>query len=177
MDLVLLLALCVAVVVLFHRLRIPPIAGFLAAGALLGPNALGLIQHVSLVEQLAEIGVVVLLFTVGMELSLRDLLKMRRSLVLGGGLLTALGGSQVESVVLALAMAVTTAVVIQRYGLLAILVMGFWVVFLGGVPFTVDLSVFYAPAPLLALTVFVAASVGGFMLATRGQFAGDPSSD
>lgn len=85
-DLVALFAICIGVVVGFHRLRIPPIVGFLAAGALVGPNALGLISQAGLVEQLAEIGVVVLLFTVGMELSLRDLFKMRRSLLIGGGL-------------------------------------------------------------------------------------------
>ncbi len=85
-DLVVLFALCILVVVCFHRLRIPPIAGFLAVGALMGPNALGLIHQVEIVEFLAEIGIVVLLFTVGMELSLRDLFKMRRSLLVGGGL-------------------------------------------------------------------------------------------
>ena len=86
LDLALLFALCIAVVVAFHRLKVPPIAGFLIAGALMGPHAFGLIKQPELVEQLAEIGVVVLLFTVGMELSLRDLLKMRRSLLVGGGL-------------------------------------------------------------------------------------------
>src|SRR5690606_31900965 len=61
LDLALLFALCIAVVVGFHRIKVPPIAGFLIAGALLGPHALGLVQQPLLVEQLAEIGVVVLL--------------------------------------------------------------------------------------------------------------------
>ena len=86
LDLALLFALCIVVVVGFHRLRVPPIVGFLIAGALMGPHAFGLIKQTELVEQLAEIGVMILLFTVGMELSLRDLLKMRRSLLIGGGL-------------------------------------------------------------------------------------------
>ena len=85
-DLALLFALCVAVVVFFHRLKLPPIAGFLVAGALMGPNALGLISQPELVEHLAEIGVVLLLFTVGMELSVSDLFRMRRSILVGGGL-------------------------------------------------------------------------------------------
>ena len=85
-DLALLFALCVAVVVFFHRLKMPPIAGFLVAGALMGPNALGLISQPELVEHLAEIGVVLLLFTVGMELSVSDLFRMRRSILVGGGL-------------------------------------------------------------------------------------------
>ena len=86
LDLALLFALCVAVVVVFHRLRVPTVAGFLIAGALLGPHSFKLVSQQELVEQLAEIGVVVLLFTVGMELSLSSLLKMKRSLFLGGGL-------------------------------------------------------------------------------------------
>lgn len=86
LELSLLFALCIAVVVGFHRLRVPPIAGFLIAGALLGPKSFGMVQGEELVIQLAEIGVVVLLFTVGMELSLRDLFKLRRTLLLGGGL-------------------------------------------------------------------------------------------
>ncbi len=86
LDLALLFALCVAVVVVFHNLKVPPVAGFLLAGALLGPNSFGLVKQQELVQQLAEIGVVVLLFTVGMELSLKELLKMRRTLILGGGM-------------------------------------------------------------------------------------------
>ena len=86
LDLAQLFALCIAVVVGFHRLHVPPIAGFLIAGALMGPHALGLIKQQELVQHLAEIGVVVLLFTVGMELSLRELFRMRRSLLFGGGI-------------------------------------------------------------------------------------------
>lgn len=85
-DLALLFAVCVAVVVFFHRLKLPPIAGFLIAGALMGPNALGLISQPELVEHLAEIGVVLLLFTVGMELSIQDLFQLRRSILIGGGI-------------------------------------------------------------------------------------------
>ncbi len=90
LGLAMLFALCVAVVVVFHRFKVPAVAGFLVAGALMGPHAfghaLGLIDQVGLVRQLAEVGVVVLLFTVGMELSVPDLLKMRRAILIGGGL-------------------------------------------------------------------------------------------
>lgn len=85
LDLVLLFAVCIAIVLVFHRLRMPPITGFLAAGALLGPGSLGLIHNVELIQYLAEIGVVVLLFTVGMELSLGKLLLMRRAILVTGG--------------------------------------------------------------------------------------------
>ncbi len=86
LDLALLFALCVAVVLLFHRLRLPPIVGFLLTGAVIGPNALGLVRHQELVVQLSEVGVVILLFSVGMELPLRQLAALRRTLLIGGGL-------------------------------------------------------------------------------------------
>ena len=70
LDLALLFALCVVVVLVFHRLRLPPVVGFLLTGVAIGPNALGLVTHQALVEQLAEVGVVILLFSVGMELPL-----------------------------------------------------------------------------------------------------------
>ena len=82
-DLALLFGLCVAVGVLFHRLRIPPVVGFLFAGALIGPNAFAVVGHRELVDQLAEVGAVVLLFSVGLELSMatlsRNVVRSQRS--------------------------------------------------------------------------------------------------
>ncbi len=89
-DLTVLFALCVGVVLVFHRLRVPPIVGFLLTGPAIGPNALGLVRHRELVDQLSEIGVVILLFSVGMELPLRQLAALKRTLLLGGGLQMAL---------------------------------------------------------------------------------------
>lgn len=86
LDLALLFALCVAVVLVFHRLRLPPVVGFLLTGVAIGPNALGLVTHQALVEQLAEVGVVILLFSVGMELPLHQLARLRRTVLLAGGL-------------------------------------------------------------------------------------------
>ncbi len=81
------------VVFVLHKLRIPSIVGFLVAGVLLGPHGLRLVAEIREVELLAEIGVILLLFTIGLELSLKNL-KRIRSAVLGGGfsqvLLTAL---------------------------------------------------------------------------------------
>jgi len=85
LELALLFALCVGVGVLFHRLRLPPIVGFLAAGALIGPHSIGLVKHEETVRQLAEVGVVVLLFTVGLELPLGQVRHLRRTILLGGG--------------------------------------------------------------------------------------------
>ena len=66
LELAFLFGLCIAVAMLFLRLKMPPVVGYMAAGALVGPNGLGLVPQVGLVEQLAEIGVIVLLFTVGL---------------------------------------------------------------------------------------------------------------
>ena len=65
-DLLVLFALCVAVALVFHRLRLPPIVGFLITGVVSGPYGFGLIRNVGDVESLAEVGVILLLFTVGL---------------------------------------------------------------------------------------------------------------
>lgn len=80
----------VVVVPLFRRLRYSPIVGYLAAGVLIGPQALGLIGDAEVTHVLAELGVAFLLFAIGLELSLGRLRVMRR-LVFG------LGGAQVAA--------------------------------------------------------------------------------
>lgn len=85
-DLAQLFALCVAAGVVFQRLRMPPIVGYLAIGALIGPHSIGLVRHEPTVHQLAEVGVIVLLFAVGMEVPLSQLARLRRTILLGGGL-------------------------------------------------------------------------------------------
>lgn len=85
LELALLFALCVAVAVTFHRLRLPPIVGFLVAGVLVGPNAIGLVHHEEMVRELAEVGIVVLLFAVGLEVPLGQIARLRRTIALGGG--------------------------------------------------------------------------------------------
>ncbi|HSK70399.1 MAG TPA: cation:proton antiporter [Pyrinomonadaceae bacterium] len=68
------------------RLRLVPIVGFLLAGVLIGPNALGLVRDQALVDATAEIGVILLLFTIGIEFSLEKLARIQR-LIFGGGTL------------------------------------------------------------------------------------------
>jgi CPA2 family monovalent cation:H+ antiporter-2 len=84
-DLVVLVAVAIPVVSLAHRLRVPTVVGFLLTGLTIGPGALGLIQNSQSVSNLAEIGVVLLLFTVGLELSLSRIFKLGRSVLQGGG--------------------------------------------------------------------------------------------
>src|SRR3970282_1590806 len=71
---------------LCHRLKLPPILGFLVTGLAIGPYGLGFIKSIHQVEVLSEVGVVLLLFTIGIEFSLGDLLKSKRTLLLGGTL-------------------------------------------------------------------------------------------
>ncbi len=83
-DLVTLLVVSIGVLYVSHRVKLPPIVGFLVSGMLLGPHGLGLVREADQVQQLAEIGVVLLLFTIGLEFSLADLLRMRRAALVGG---------------------------------------------------------------------------------------------
>ncbi len=85
LELALLFALCVVAGTAFHWLRLPPIVGFLCAGALVGPFSLGIVEHVEMVHGLSEVGVVMLLFAVGMELPLAHLARLRRVILVGGG--------------------------------------------------------------------------------------------
>ncbi len=68
------------------KLKMPPIVGFLLAGFAIGPHGLGLVSSTHEVEILAEIGIVLLLFTIGIEFSVKDLLRSRRAVLLGGSL-------------------------------------------------------------------------------------------
>jgi CPA2 family monovalent cation:H+ antiporter-2 len=83
-DLLILLAASLPIAFLCSRLRVPVIVGFMLTGVAIGPAGLGLIRQAAEVELLAEIGVVLLLFTIGLEFSLKRLMEMKR-LVLGGG--------------------------------------------------------------------------------------------
>jgi CPA2 family monovalent cation:H+ antiporter-2 len=85
-DVVIILVLAMGVVYLSHRLNLPVVVGLLVTGVLAGPYALGLVQAIDEVDQLAKIGVILLLFTIGIEFSLRKLLKIRRIVLIGGTL-------------------------------------------------------------------------------------------
>ncbi len=84
-DLAIIFAVSLLVILVFHRFKLPALPGFIVAGVLLGPNALGLVSDVHQVESLAEVGVILLLFTIGIEFSLSRLREMGRQVVVGGG--------------------------------------------------------------------------------------------
>jgi monovalent cation:H+ antiporter-2, CPA2 family len=84
--LVLIFGVSTIVILFLNKLKIPSLVGFLIAGALLGPHGLGLIREVHDVEVLAEIGVILLLFVIGIEFSLSTLVKMKKVVLMGGSL-------------------------------------------------------------------------------------------
>ena len=83
-EIAIIAAVGAAVAVLLGRLRLPTVAGLLAAGALIGPHALGLVDDLASIEVIAEVGVVLLLFTIGLEFSLARLRHIFRTVALGG---------------------------------------------------------------------------------------------
>ncbi len=85
-SLVIILGISAVVVFALHRIKIPSIVGFLLAGVLLGPHGLHLIKDAITIQTFAEIGVILLLFTIGLEFSLSRFLKMRLEVFGVGGL-------------------------------------------------------------------------------------------
>lgn len=91
--LVIICGAAVAVILVFQRLRIPPIIGLIATGVLLGPAGFGVIVQDDMIAGLSELGVVMLLFTIGLEFSLDDLRRLRRIVLVGGPLQILLSSS------------------------------------------------------------------------------------
>ena len=83
-ELIIVLTATIAIVFVFQKLRLPNIVGFLLTGVIIGPHGFQLIQSVDQVETLAEIGVVLLLFTIGLEFSLETILSVQRRVVWAG---------------------------------------------------------------------------------------------
>jgi monovalent cation:H+ antiporter-2, CPA2 family len=85
-DIFIIFGVAVAVAFLCHRLRIPTIVGFIIAGVIAGPHGLRLVTETHAVEQLAEIGIIFLLFTIGLEFSVDAIGHVKRLFFLGGPL-------------------------------------------------------------------------------------------
>ena len=85
-DLVVVLGVAIPTVALAHRLRIPAIVGFFLVGAVIGPYGLALIPNAESVTVLADLGVLLLLFTIGLELSLTRVMQLGRVALQGGAL-------------------------------------------------------------------------------------------
>src|ERR1051326_9283254 len=86
-DLTLVLAVALAGGCVAHRVGQPLIVGYIAAGVVVGPFTGGLtVSHVEGIEQLAELGVALLLFSLGLEVSFRELVPVRSVALVGGSL-------------------------------------------------------------------------------------------
>jgi len=85
-DVLVIFSLAIGVLLVCQRIKLPTVVGFLLTGILAGPYGFGLISAIHEVEILAEIGVVLLLFTIGVEFSLKEFVRMKKSVVLGGSL-------------------------------------------------------------------------------------------
>lgn len=83
-EFLILFTLSIIVLLTCHRVRIPPVVGFLLTGVMCGPYGFALIQHVEDVQSLAGIGIILLLFTVGMEVSIKKIIEIRQLFFLGG---------------------------------------------------------------------------------------------
>ncbi len=84
-ELVTVFCLSIAVLLFCHKLHIPSIVGFLITGVICGPTALQLVEDIHAVDLLAEMGVVLLLFTIGMEMSGGELKRLKKPILFGGG--------------------------------------------------------------------------------------------
>jgi CPA2 family monovalent cation:H+ antiporter-2 len=109
-----------------QRLGLSPIVGYLLAGALVGPNTPGLAVDSAMAEQLAEVGVILLMFGVGLQFHIEELLAVRRvaapgaigqsviATILGYALASSFGWSTGAAMVFGIALAVASTVVVVR---------------------------------------------------------------
>ena len=85
-ELVVVLALAVGIILLFRRLKMPGVLGFIIAGMIAGPHMLGWVDNAETVNELAEFGMVFLLFVIGMGFSLKELSTIGITVFVGGTL-------------------------------------------------------------------------------------------
>lgn len=85
-DIVIIFLLSVFIIFIFSKLKIPSIIGFLITGAFIGPYGLQALKGIHEVEVMAEVGVILLLFAIGIEFSLESLLRIKKEVLVGGSL-------------------------------------------------------------------------------------------
>lgn len=85
-EIVIVMGIALPIILLFQKLKVPSILGFLIAGIIVGPSAFNLLSSHHEVELLSEIGIIFLLFIIGIELSFKGLISIWRTVFIGGGL-------------------------------------------------------------------------------------------
>jgi len=83
-EIVIILLVSLPIIFLLKKINVPSILGFLAAGMIIGPYGLHLISDIENIQVMAEVGVILLLFTIGLEVSFSKIIKMRRMLFYAG---------------------------------------------------------------------------------------------
>ena len=84
-DIVVILLVSLPIIFLFKKINLPSIVGFLIAGMLIGPYGFNLIKSVNQIGVMAEIGIMLLMFTIGLEFSLSQLIRIKKFLLVAGG--------------------------------------------------------------------------------------------
>jgi len=84
-DIVVILLVSLPIIFLFKKINLPSIIGFLIAGMIIGPFGFKLIKSVNQISVMAEIGVMLLMFTIGLEFSLSQLIRIKKFLLIAGG--------------------------------------------------------------------------------------------
>ncbi len=84
-DVVVILSVSLPIIFLFKKINLPSIVGFLIAGMLIGPYGFNLIKSVNQISVMAEIAIMLLMFTIGLQFSLSQLIKIKKFLLIAGG--------------------------------------------------------------------------------------------
>ena len=85
-DVVIIFGLSSIVIFIFSKFKLPSVIGFLMTGIIAGPYALALISDIDIIDIFAEIGVIILLFTIGIEFSIKKLVSIKNIVFIGGSL-------------------------------------------------------------------------------------------
>jgi CPA2 family monovalent cation:H+ antiporter-2 len=84
-DIVIILVSAIIIIIICSKLNIPSVVGFLLTGMIIGPYSIGLIQNTEDIEIFAEIGIVLMMFIIGIEFSIKKLHRIRKLILIGGG--------------------------------------------------------------------------------------------
>lgn len=125
-EFLIIFAVATGVAIFFRLLKLPTIVGFIISGVIVGPYGFRLISDTETIHQIAELGLVFLLFSIGVEFSIKSLLQMKRVLIGGGtlqfllvtgvsmGILMALGHDSRESFLMGCMMALSSTAIVLK---------------------------------------------------------------
>jgi CPA2 family monovalent cation:H+ antiporter-2 len=89
-DILIIFAIALIVGMIFNRFNVPPLVAFILTGIIVGPSGISIVKGQDQVGSLAELGIILLLFTIGLEFSFKDLWRIRLIAIAGGALQTGL---------------------------------------------------------------------------------------